>query len=130
MSTKILYYYKEQAVVASVFFFALASSYTVTEDEVTFYLRARDNGELQIKNDTLSNIDCTKNFTFIIHGWKDSHNETYIVDMTAALLESEDLNVILVDWSKPAAVKDHDLAANNTKGAGASYFSKTTNTLN
>lgn len=93
-------------------------TYVVYEDDVTFFLHTRNDIEVQITNNTLSKIDGTKKFVFIIHGWQASHNKTYFAKMTAALLRKEDLNVIQVDWSKPAAVSDHDIAANNTKAVG------------
>lgn len=99
----------------------LVSSYTVTQDEVTFYLHARNCSGVQITDDTFTSIDGSKSFSFIIHGWQASHNKTYVDDMTTAFLEQSDINVIQVDWSKPAAVEDHDVAANNTRGVGVSF---------
>lgn len=50
---------------------------------------------------------------FIIHGYTDSTNLTWVKNMTEALLRSGDFNVIAVDWKKPA-FKLYSISARNT----------------
>lgn len=90
----------------------------MTEDQVTFYLRTKNNNtEAQITNENFSNLDAKKEFIFIIHGWTSTHYSEWIQNLTKAYLEKYDYNVIQVDWKVPAAQSEYVSAA-NTKQVG------------
>lgn len=70
----------------------------------TFYLYNRANGNKSqtVKNarESLSHFDCLNMKTvFIVHGFKLNAKKPWITEMKEALLEADDVNVILVDWS-------------------------------
>ena len=70
------------------------------EDQRLVY---NDNFEL-----TQSHFDASKKTKVIVHGWGD--NPTlghWMQDMTAEYLSRDDLNVIVVDWSKGNSIPDY-----------------------
>lgn len=100
------------------FFSALALAYQLQEDEVTFYLYARNQTELQITSANICEIKNTLNdFKFIIHGWIAAHNNSWVTELTNAYLKSGDYNVIHVDWSRLAA-EPASVAIENAEDVG------------
>lgn len=95
----------------------LTTAYQVQEDEVTFHLYTRDQTKLQITLQNLCEVDSTKDFKFIIHGWIAARNESWIAELTEAYLEAGDYNVIHVDWSQLAA-QTADIAIENANDVG------------
>lgn len=54
---------------------------------------------------------------FIIHGWMENSNRTYVRALTNAYLRRGEYNVIAVDWARPAQF-DYTISARNTKSVG------------
>lgn len=92
------------------------------EDEVTFYLYTRNQTELKITSENICNINSTKDFKFIVHGWIADHNESWVKLLTEAYLNSGDYNVIHVDWSILAA-ETASVATDNANDVGKSFKS-------
>lgn len=84
------------------FFFCKQPPIIFSENAVTYYLFNRTN-----PNDylflTSANLNSTKSNIFLIHGWTESRNKTWYEDLKNALLQKFDVNVIQVDYSKPAS---------------------------
>ncbi|GLV32690.1 uncharacterized protein CBL_00603 [Carabus blaptoides fortunei] len=78
----------------------------VDRSDVTFRLYTRQNPTNYIQlitgNLTAANIDPTKPFKFIIHGYLNDAGLPWVLKMKDAYLKKGDYNVIGVDWSKPA----------------------------
>jgi len=78
--------------------------YSPNEIDISYLLYTRKNPEKAIKLSTI--IPCQfplkSKTTFIVHGYLSSGHSTWIKDMTAALLNKTDMNVIVVDWSSGA----------------------------
>ncbi|XP_052271531.1 inactive pancreatic lipase-related protein 1-like [Dreissena polymorpha] len=55
----------------------------------------------------------------IVHGFRDDGREDWLVDMKDALLQMEDLNVIIVDWEKGAGALEYNQAVANCRVVGA-----------
>lgn len=53
--------------------------------------------------DNLKGANFTKRSIFLCHGWTESRNKTWYEDLKNAILEKYDVNVVQVDYSKPAA---------------------------
>ncbi|XP_054710634.1 pancreatic lipase-related protein 2-like [Uloborus diversus] len=66
-----------------------------------------------------SNINPKAPVKFITHGFGGKNNLTWIWQMKSALLEKEDVNVIVIDWSLGARVPNYIAAAVNTELVGA-----------
>ncbi|KAJ7394433.1 hypothetical protein OS493_000242 [Desmophyllum pertusum] len=64
-----------------------------------------------------TDFDIARRTIFVIHGWLES-KYTWALRMKNALLDREDCNVILVDWSKGSQIP-YDQAAGNTRLVGA-----------
>ncbi|KAK3098616.1 hypothetical protein FSP39_021249, partial [Pinctada imbricata] len=56
---------------------------------------------------------------FIVHGYRDSASSQWVKDMTAALLQREQMNVIAVDWSQGADSINYYISSANTRVVGA-----------
>lgn len=95
----------------------LSRAYQVQEGEIRFYLHTRDREELQVTLKNQCDVDASKDFRFIIHGWIASHNESWVKEITEAYLNAGDFNVIHVDWSQLAA-ESADVAVANANDAG------------
>lgn len=87
------------------------------EEDITFYLYTRNQSEVQITLKNIHVIDTTKDLRFVIHGWNATHNATWVIQLTEAFLQAEDLNVILVDWTQ-VAVQSGDVAMANADQTG------------
>lgn len=95
------------------------TNYTLTEDQVTFYLFNRQSGddELQITRKNLYLLNNSLPFVFLIHGYNRSHTQDWIEESTEEYLINGDYNVVQVDWSVPAA-QTYDISSNLTKPVG------------
>jgi len=65
-----------------------------------------------------SQFDGKKKTAFIIHGWTDSLTTQWVQDTKDGLLDKEDLNVFVIDWS-PGASKSYVKATGNARLVGA-----------
>lgn len=77
--------------------------------------------ELLVGKDAMlefSQFDGSRRTVFIIHGWTDSSETQWVNDTKNALLDKEDLNVMVTDWS-PGAKKSYIKAVGNTRLVGA-----------
>ncbi|XP_054710764.1 pancreatic lipase-related protein 2-like [Uloborus diversus] len=66
-----------------------------------------------------SNINPKAPIKFLTHGFGGKNNLTWIWQMKTALLEKEDLNVVIIDWSLGARIPYYIAAAVNTELVGA-----------
>ncbi|KAF7267013.1 hypothetical protein GWI33_019719 [Rhynchophorus ferrugineus] len=81
-----------------------------TEDDVSFYFFNRNNlNGVEIKESQLNNIIALTGFSVnkqtlvVIHGWKNSVESPVNDQIKTAALRNNDINVIVVDWSKIAS---------------------------
>ncbi|XP_078080482.1 pancreatic lipase-related protein 2-like [Mustelus asterias] len=65
-----------------------------------------------------SNFDLTKKTRFIVHGYVDKGEESWLSDMCKAMFQVEDVNCICVDWVRGSRTL-YDQAANNIRVVGA-----------
>ncbi|XP_071987474.1 pancreatic lipase-related protein 2-like [Engystomops pustulosus] len=81
-----------------------------------------------VNHTTISNSNFNVNLKshFIIHGFTDSGEKSWLVDMCQAMLEVEDVNCFCIDWSRGSQTL-YTQAANNIRvvGAEVAYFIKT-----
>ncbi|XP_002741900.2 pancreatic lipase-related protein 2-like [Saccoglossus kowalevskii] len=97
-----------------------------SEIDTTFWLYTKDNpttGQnlVRTKDETLLNSDFNVNIRtkFIIHGWlNDGITQGWMYDMKDALLQNDDVNVIITDWGEGAR-KLYDQSVANTRVVGA-----------
>jgi hypothetical protein len=70
--------------------------------DVRFKLFTRTNpsGEPISNKNISSNFDQLRDTKIIVHGFLDPPTKKWIIDMKDALLEVDDLNVIVTDWSR------------------------------
>ncbi|CAF3144763.1 unnamed protein product [Rotaria sp. Silwood2] len=87
----------------------------------TFYLYTRDTRRTRTeigRYTTLGAWDVSKPTKVCIHGFVDSMNTPWWIDMKNAILDAEDVNVILVDWSRGNGFP-YEKATANTQVVGA-----------
>lgn len=80
--------------------------------DITFHLFTRQNPDTfeTLRCDTFSDLVTSVNFNpsnenfFIIHGWTANSGSSVNTIMRPALLEKNDANIFVVDWSGPAGV--------------------------
>ncbi|RWS06517.1 Pancreatic lipase-related protein 1-like protein [Dinothrombium tinctorium] len=91
----------------------------------TFTLFTRENAAIGEKLDCIdanllrkSNFKAGKPVKIIIHGFGSSGRRPWVMQMTEALLYTGDLNVIIVDWEKGAALPNYIQAAANARLVG------------
>ena len=65
-----------------------------------------------------SKVDLKKPFTFIVHGWIDNGNRTWIKNLTSSYWKFVDTNVCVVDWDRLANYRYDIAAKTNTKIVG------------
>ncbi|XP_051883684.1 pancreatic lipase-related protein 2-like [Pristis pectinata] len=65
-----------------------------------------------------SNFDLTKKTRFVVHGYIDKGEESWLTDMCKAMFEVEDVNCICVDWVRGSRTL-YDQAVNNVRVVGA-----------
>lgn len=53
-------------------------------------------------DDNLDYVDLSLPLAFIIHGWEDDSNDTWVEDLTDLYTKNGEYNVITVDWAEPA----------------------------
>uniref|UniRef100_A0A2C9L887 Lipase domain-containing protein n=1 Tax=Biomphalaria glabrata TaxID=6526 RepID=A0A2C9L887_BIOGL len=96
-----------------------------TSIRITFYLYTRQHraapqwiqaGESFIKGTSYSG---NKKTIFIAHGFTDNGGSQWIIEMINALLNAEDVNVIVVDWGEGAKGPYYLQAAANTRIVGS-----------
>lgn len=73
--------------------------------EITYYLFTKDNVNNYVQLDTsnIEKLSTTKPVVFLIHGWTENRRRQWYSDLKNAILENNDVNVIQVDYSRPAA---------------------------
>ncbi|CAF3787097.1 unnamed protein product [Adineta steineri] len=87
----------------------------------TYYVYTRETRKTRIeisRHTSLGPWNASKPTKFFIHGFLDSTNKPWWVDMKNAILEVEDVNVIMVDWSKANGFP-YEKASANTQVVGA-----------
>ncbi|CAF4175206.1 unnamed protein product, partial [Rotaria sp. Silwood2] len=87
----------------------------------TFYLYTRDSRKTRTEISRYTNLgswSANKPTKVCIHGFVDSMNTPWWIDMKNALLDAEDVNVILVDWSNGNGFP-YTKATANTQVVGA-----------
>ncbi|XP_062928104.1 pancreatic lipase-related protein 2-like [Mobula hypostoma] len=65
-----------------------------------------------------SNFDRTKKTRFVVHGYIDKGEESWLSDMCKAMFEVEDVNCICIDWVGGSRTL-YDQASNNVRVVGA-----------
>lgn len=99
------------------------SMFSVDRNDVTYRLWTRESNGifrplyLGHLHDQDAYYKIKKNFKLIIHGWTDDADSGWYKDITTAYLKKEDLNVIAIDWSKPASAL-YPLSVKYTKDIG------------
>ena len=73
---------------------------TIATKFLLFTKQNPNSGVYITSNSPSSNFGANKMTRFIVHGFLDTINKQWVIDMKNALLRVEDSNVILVDWSK------------------------------
>ncbi|CAF1167148.1 unnamed protein product [Adineta ricciae] len=87
----------------------------------TFYLytrEARKNRTEVSRYTSLGTWKASRPTKFFVHGFLDSTNKPWWIDMKNAILQVEDVNVIMADWSKGNGFP-YEKAAANTQVVGA-----------
>lgn len=87
----------------------------------TFYLYTRSTRKTRTeisRYTSLGDWSVNRPTKFIVHGFLDSANKQWWIDMKNAILDVEDVNVILVDWSKGNGFP-YEKATANTQIVGA-----------
>ncbi|XP_012784532.2 lipase member H [Ochotona princeps] len=89
-----------------------------TELNVRLLLYTRENSSCAqlINSSTFGNLNITKKTTFIVHGFRLTGSPpVWWEDLVMALLNVEDMNVVVVDWNRGATTVLYNQAASNTK---------------
>ncbi|XP_078421384.1 pancreatic lipase-related protein 2-like [Cetorhinus maximus] len=86
-----------------------------TRQNTATYQEIYDVNPSTIKN---SNFDQTKITRFIVHGFIDKGEESWLTEMCKAMFKVEDVNCICVDWVRGSRTL-YDQAANNVRVVGA-----------
>lgn len=87
---------------------------------MSFYLHTRNSEITVLDENNLASV-VPKPVKFMVHGFTDNGNMSWIINMTDVLLEKYDVNIIAVDWHEPAS-SDYITAAKNTRIVGEKYF--------
>lgn len=66
-----------------------------------------------------SNLDKTKPLKILTHGFGGKNNMTWMTDLRNAFLDTEDVNIITIDWSLGARIPYYIQAAVNSELVGA-----------
>ncbi|KAG0411174.1 hypothetical protein HPB47_011702, partial [Ixodes persulcatus] len=70
------------------------------------------------RQENTTNWRTNRPLKIIVHGWRDNTNSSWIHDMKDALLQEDDCNVIIVDWSRGAKTLNYVFAAGNSALVG------------
>ncbi|XP_076253484.1 pancreatic triacylglycerol lipase-like [Rhynchophorus ferrugineus] len=106
--------------------FAYCFLVQATPEDLTYYFKSKHHhAGVPLKNhDVHDNIehvesvfDRTKKTVVLIHGWKDNHNSNFNNEISEAIFNSSDANVIVVDWSVQAG-KTYIRAKNSVPNVG------------
>ncbi|XP_077862507.1 inactive pancreatic lipase-related protein 1-like [Saccoglossus kowalevskii] len=97
-----------------------------TAFSVEFILHTSSESQLIDKSnpDTLTSSNFNESYLskFIIHGWMESYNTTWVQDMKNELLHHGNYNIVLVDWEEGANNPRYKLSADNTDRTGAEIY--------
>ncbi|XP_078605446.1 pancreatic triacylglycerol lipase-like isoform X2 [Branchiostoma floridae x Branchiostoma japonicum] len=66
-----------------------------------------------------SHFNSTKDTKVLVHGYMDDRTEEWLVTATAAILDRDDVNVVIVDWGGGAMELDYSQVAANARVVGA-----------
>ncbi|EEC11226.1 Ves G 1 allergen precursor, putative, partial [Ixodes scapularis] len=95
------------------------------EVDTKFMLYSRKNRQVPVLLDYLryeslgvDQFQRQKSLVFIVHGFGENGNATWILEMKDAFLEMEDVNVVAVDWNKGCPMPMYMTAAANTALVG------------
>lgn len=76
----------------------------VARDEVKYFLYTRNQRGVEVSENFTQEIpNGYSNYVFVVHGWRSGINKTWVENVTDVALKSNDIAVIQVDWSNPAA---------------------------
>lgn len=77
----------------------------VEEQDVTYYLYTRYNPEqyIFIHPSNPLQLNTNKKLIFLVHGWTGSRHTTWYNDLKNALLKTDDVYVIQIDYAIPAS---------------------------
>lgn len=93
----------------------------LSQTDVTYFVYTRDNPDVPVLlrsySANLSPIDPRNEVKFIIHGWMESANRTYMRAIENAYIQRGNYNIIGVDWQRPA-LNEYSISARNTKTVG------------
>lgn len=91
---------------------------SVRRDDVKFFLYTKNRKNEELFNTRKFPTEY-RNYVFIIHGWINDHEASWIFDMTKAILKNDGIAVIQVDWSRPAK-EFYAVSASNVRAVGKS----------
>ncbi|XP_014243141.1 inactive pancreatic lipase-related protein 1-like isoform X2 [Cimex lectularius] len=89
--------------------------------DVKIYFTNRRNSRMELPSEkglSVMPMDVAGHYTFIVHGFLSSANESWVRRMEEALIEHEETNVFSVDWSKGSRPGYFQAAANTKTVAG------------
>ncbi|XP_078685692.1 pancreatic triacylglycerol lipase-like isoform X2 [Branchiostoma floridae x Branchiostoma belcheri] len=66
-----------------------------------------------------SHFNSSKDTKFLVHGYMDDRTEEWLVMATDAILDRDDVNVVIVDWGGGAMEMDYPQVAANARVVGA-----------
>lgn len=101
------------------FLFLIFLQHIVVGSEINYYLYTLEhlNVPVLINDGNLHEINKSKEFKYIIHGWLSSARDENIIALKDSYFIKNDYNVILVDWEMPA-YKPYYVAVKNTEAVG------------
>lgn len=67
--------------------------------EIRFFLSTENQNRTELNYDNLDAVDVKNPTVVLIHGFTVSSNQSWIIDLTAELLEEGGCNVIAVDYT-------------------------------
>lgn len=86
----------------------------------TMYTRNnKKNGEVFTKSTSPSVFRGERRTVFVIHGFLENQDYTWMTTIKDAFIEREDIQVVIVDWSKGGSNPNYFQSASNTRTAGA-----------
>lgn len=99
-----------------------------TKTKFLLYTRKNKKRPLRLRYDRQNTVNRTRfrelfnpnlDTKIIIHGFKESRHKPWVKDVTREMLRKENVNVIVVDWSRGARGKNYFRAVANTRIVGA-----------
>lgn len=97
----------------------LTVAFVRSEEDVTFAVRTRQKRNNQDFRSPMDHSEINPNlpFKFIIHGWIDWGNNSWIQNLSYAFLDLDNYNIIAVNWHN-LAQENYLAAAQATRGVG------------